>query len=361
MKKKSIFIAATGQHVGKTTTCLGILSGLKKRFDRVGFIKPVGQQHITIDDKIKVDKDVNLFKTHFSLDCEWLDMSPVIVASGFTRQYLDNEINEDGLIQQIKVAYNRINATQSFTLIEGTGHVGVGTIIGLNNARVAAELSAEIILIASGGLGSSIDDLALNITLCKEYGVPIRGVILNKVIPSKREMILNYFPKALARWGIPLIGCIPYDPFLSNPTIKDFEALFHTPLLSGTEHRYRHFETTRFVAGSEESYRREITPKELVITHGNREDLINLYLDSNEKQNLEGGMILTGRVAPSPELIMRIRSSNVPIIYVPCHSYDAMKLISSFVSKIRAHDVTKVEHAIKLVEENIQLDKIIGL
>jgi phosphate acetyltransferase len=46
MKKKAIFVAATGQNVGKTTTCLGIISGLKKKYDLVGFMKPVGQEHI---------------------------------------------------------------------------------------------------------------------------------------------------------------------------------------------------------------------------------------------------------------------------------------------------------------------------
>lgn len=41
--QRPIFVAATRQHVGKTTTSLAIMSGLQKRFDKVGFIKPVGQ------------------------------------------------------------------------------------------------------------------------------------------------------------------------------------------------------------------------------------------------------------------------------------------------------------------------------
>jgi len=48
MGRKAIFIAATGQNVGKTTICLGLPAGLRKRFSRVGFIKPVGQQHVEV-------------------------------------------------------------------------------------------------------------------------------------------------------------------------------------------------------------------------------------------------------------------------------------------------------------------------
>ena len=50
MSARPIFVAATRQHVGKTTVSLAILSGLQKRFGKVGFIKPVGQQHIAVND-----------------------------------------------------------------------------------------------------------------------------------------------------------------------------------------------------------------------------------------------------------------------------------------------------------------------
>ena len=42
--RRPIYVAATKQHVGKTTTSLALMSGLSKRFDKVGFIKP-GMSH----------------------------------------------------------------------------------------------------------------------------------------------------------------------------------------------------------------------------------------------------------------------------------------------------------------------------
>ena len=44
MSPRPIFVAATKQHVGKTSVSLSLMSGLKKRFKKVGFIKPVGQE-----------------------------------------------------------------------------------------------------------------------------------------------------------------------------------------------------------------------------------------------------------------------------------------------------------------------------
>lgn len=357
MNPSSIYIGATGQNVGKTTLCLGILAALRKRYGSVGFIKPVGQLHVKVNDDISVDKDVLLFKKYFKLPEDWEDMSPVIVPPGVTRDFLDGVISHESLLQKILKSYKKVSDSNQFTLVEGTGHVGVGSIIQLNNAKVAKELGIEMVIIASGGLGSAFDELSLNLCVCKQYGVKVRGVILNRVKEDKRDMILEYFPKALKQWDIPLIGCIPYSDFLSNPTIRDFENLFDdATLLSGESHRYRHFSSFRLVAGSLDSYTGELDPNELVITPASREDIIEATIERHRSREFAGGMILTSRPTPSVEIIEKIRKVDLPIIYAPLCSYDAMKMITSFTAKIRMEDTLKVEKAIHLVEEHLDFD-----
>ncbi len=357
MNPRSIFIGATGQNVGKTTLCLGVLAALQNRYGSVGFIKPVGQLHVKVEDNISVDKDVVLFKKHFNLPESWEDMSPVLVPPGVTRDFLDGAISTQSLMDKITKSYRKITSLNDFTLVEGTGHVGVGSIIGLNNAKVAKELGVEMVIIASGGLGSAFDELSLNIALCQQYGVKVRGVILNRVKEEKRDMILEYFPKALKQWDIPLIGCLPYNDFLSNPTIRDFENLFDdATLLSGEEHRYRHFSSFRLVAGSLDSYTGELDPNELVITPASREDIIEATIQRHQSQEFAGGMILTSRPTPSVAILEKIRKVDLPIIYAPLCSYDAMKRITSFTAKIRTEDVLKVNKAIDIVEEHLNFD-----
>lgn len=363
-RHNSVFIAATGQNVGKTTVCLGILAGLLKRYKNVGFIKPVGQQHVTIDSTIKVDKDVVLFKERFNLPSDWHDMSPVIVPAGFTRDYIDGKVTELDMQKSILASFERIYSSNAYTVVEGTGHVGVGSIIDMNNAKVAAELGLDMVLIGSGGLGSTFDELTLNLALCRDYGVNLRGVILNRVLDDKREMIIEYMSKALKKYRIPLIGCIPYSEFLSNPTMRDFENLFDTSLIAGEKHHYRHFQNIRLVAGALQSYEEEMIPNELVITPASRLDIIRGTLKKHkaslEKDGVDfgGGMILTGRHKPEKELIAEINAVDLPVIYAPVCSYDAMKLITHHTAKIRIEDVPKVERAIKLVEENIDFDQL---
>lgn len=365
MQKKAIFIAATGQNVGKTTLCLGLVAGLKKRFSTVGFIKPVGQQHAKVDDGTIVDKDVILFKKHFALETTWQDMSPVIIPAGVTRDYLDEKFSEDSLLEKISNSFEKIASSNEYTIVEGTGHVGVGSIINLNNAVVAAKLGLDVVLIASGGLGSAHDELALNINLCKQYGVKIRGIILNRVLEDKREMVLNYFPKALKKWNIPLIGCVPYSALLSQPTIQDFANLFNSQLFSGERHRYRHFNHMRLVADSVEIYASLARPNELIITPASREKVIlknielhRTFAEKNKNEDFNGGIILTGSIPPNCHIIERIKELEIPALYAPACSFDAMKLITSFTGKIRTEDLLKVEKAISVVEKYVDFEAL---
>lgn len=129
-----IYVAATRQHVGKTTVSLALMSGLQERFPgRVGFLKPVGQQSLTVTDidgrRINVDKDAALIKQHFKLDhFSYKHTSPILIPPGYTRDYLDKRITSTQQISLIQEAYRVIQKRSDVVLCEGTGHVAVGSI-----------------------------------------------------------------------------------------------------------------------------------------------------------------------------------------------------------------------------------------
>lgn len=149
--QRPIYIAATRQHVGKTTVSLAVLSGLQKRFDKLGFIKPVGQQHVAVhsqksDNEIRVDKDVELIKERFHLDhLDYEDMSPVLIPSGYTKQYVDGKIAFESQLRDLESGMEHVAAASDVTICEGTGHCAVGSIVGLNNAKVASLYGADMV------------------------------------------------------------------------------------------------------------------------------------------------------------------------------------------------------------------------
>src|SRR6476660_8276737 len=212
-----LFIAATRQNEGKTTTSLGLLAAIQKSHSRVGYIKPVGQRFVEIDEQ-KIDEDTVLMDRVYQLNCPLLDMSPIAVEPDFTRKYLESS-NYDTLVKKIQKAFDRVAWEKDFVLCEGSGHAGVGSVFDLSNAQVAKILDAKVIIVKGGGIGKPIDEVSLNQALFEKEGVEIIGVIVNKVLPEKVGHVTEFARRGLKRKGLELLGVIPHRRVLSSPTV----------------------------------------------------------------------------------------------------------------------------------------------
>src|SRR6266568_9432719 len=212
-----IFIAATRQNDGKTTVSLGLIAALQQRYPRVGYIKPVGQRFVEIEEQ-KIDEDIVLMDSIYSLNCPLVDMSPIAVEPDFTRKYLQSSNNE-ALVKKIQKAFDRVAWEKDFVLCEGSGHAGVGSVFDLSNAQIAKILRAKVIIVSSGGIGKPIDEVSLNQALFEKEGVEIMGVIINKVIGAKVNSVTDFARRGFKRKGLELLGVIPHQDMLSCPTV----------------------------------------------------------------------------------------------------------------------------------------------
>src|SRR5215475_311253 len=227
-----IFIAATRQNDGKTTTSLGLIAALQTHYPRVGYIKPVGQRFVEIAEQ-KIDEDTVLMDAVYRLNCPLVDMSPIAVEPDFTRRYLQSSNNE-ALVKKIQNAFDRVAWEKDFVLCEGSGHAGVGSVFDLSNAQVAKVLGAKVIIVTQGGIGKPIDEVTLSQSLFEKEGVPIIGVILNKVVGSKMEYISDFARRGLKRKGLELLGVIPHQRVLSSPTIESIREELRAEMLNET-------------------------------------------------------------------------------------------------------------------------------
>src|SRR5438552_1497154 len=211
-----VFIAATRQNDGKTTGSLGLLSALRKEYPRIGYIKPVGQRFVEIEEQ-KIDEDTVLMDRVYRLNCPLVDMSPIAVEPDFTRKYLQSSNNE-ALVKKIQKAFDRVAWEKDFVLCEGSGHAGVGSVFDLSNAQVAKILEAKVVIVTQGGIGKPIDEVSLNRALFEKEGVEIIGVILNKVLFDKVDYVTEFARRGLKRKGLELLGAIPHQSMLCSPT-----------------------------------------------------------------------------------------------------------------------------------------------
>jgi BioD-like phosphotransacetylase family protein len=372
----------TRQHVGKTSVSLALTSGLLKRFpDRLSFMKPVGQQHLTVFDtnaekEVLVDKDVKLLKEHFELHQphnSFSLMSPIIIPRGYTKKYVDGTIDRAEQTQKIMTSFTEMKDNSDMILMEGTGHIGVGSCVGLNNANVASLTGADMILVANGGIGNAFDDLSLNYAMCKAQGVRVAGVVINKVMPSKYEQTRHYMSRLLwERWKLPLLGCVPDKPFLGCPALADLEQLFGTKLMSGSQHRMRHYSVDQInlVTTSLGRFLENLRVKPsrtMYVTHVTRNDIILGFLAEAQRKNAEGvpfeaSLILCGRkprYALFPEIKDMITSTNAPVMEVNRSTRMAMQDLQIYTPKLTIDDKSRVNQAIAHYEGYIDFDELL--
>lgn len=98
-------------------------------------------------------------------------MSPVVFPPGYTRSCIDGKVKSEELLNKIKDAFITLAANSDFTLLEGSGHMGVGSIANLNNAQVAGALGLEVVIVAPGGLGVSAPHQYLILLFWREISV----------------------------------------------------------------------------------------------------------------------------------------------------------------------------------------------
>ena len=142
----------------------------------IGYMKPVGHKWILQDD-VKVDKDVPVFRERFGLTDAWRHMSPVVLADNYVRRSLDGTIDAADELARVRSSFEALLESHDFVLVEGTGHAGVGSVVQMDNPTVARALDLDVVIVTGGGIGSSFDEIALNTALCRARDVRVRGSV----------------------------------------------------------------------------------------------------------------------------------------------------------------------------------------
>ena len=349
-----VFLAATGQNRGKTTASLGLTAAIIGRGERTGFMKPVGQRYLVVEGT-RADEDAVLMKAVFDLPDALDDMSPVTLPRHFTTDYIMGQVKED-LEREVTEAAARVAAGKDLLLIEGTGHAGVGAVVGLSNARVAALLDAPAVIVSEGGVGRPIDEIVLNHALFERHGVRVLGALVNKVDVESHPHLPDVLRRGLALHGIELLGCIPFSELLANPSLELIATHLEGSLLSGEATAGRTIGHVAIGAMRPEHAAGLIAERTLLITPGDREDLIEMALRLNAGDGERvAGLILTGGLRPSGAVLGRMAAAGLFAFLVQADTYRTAQAVDEILVKTHPADTDKIKTIIGLVGGSIDI------
>jgi BioD-like phosphotransacetylase family protein len=358
-----LFLAATGQNRGKTTTSLGLAAAIVTSGHRFGFLKPVGQRYLLIEGT-RADEDAVLMREVFDLPDALNDMSPVTLPRHFTTDFVMGRIDDD-LAAMVEAADARVAEGKDVVLIEGTGHAGVGTVIGLSNARVAAMLGATAVIVSEGGVGRPIDEIVLNASLFERHGVRVLGAVVNKVNADANPQLPEVLRRGLRQHGIELLGCIPYSQLLANPSLELIVTHLRGELLAGEAAPGDTIGYVAIGAMQADHAMQRLRERTLLITPGDRDDMLLAAAAANRAATdpmhaTVTGIILTGGFEPSPAVLDELRAADLFTYLVQTDTYRTAQAVDEILVKTHPGDTEKIATIKELVGGALDADALLA-
>lgn len=354
---KAIYIATSEHNSGKSIITLGLMNMLIGKTAKVGYFRPIIEDF----EDGKVDNHIETVISHFELDIAFED-AYAITKSKLIKKKNKGKIGE--VLDLIIEKYKRLEEQFDFVLVEGTSFSGEGTVIEFDmNVLIAKNLGIPTIIVGSGidkTLEELTDSLYLAYDSFKVREVEVLAVVANKVLEENIVLVTETLAASLP--ATVLVNAIPIISSLNNPTIKEMVDALGATVLFGKE--FLNNEIGNYSVGAMQLHNYLLHLKEhaLVITPGDRADIILGALQANESANYPtiSGIILTGNIVPEPSIIKLIEglTTIVPILAVEGGTYGITNKIGNIKSQIYADNTMKIETSINTFDKYINTEKL---
>lgn len=355
---KGIYIATLEPNSGKSLVSIGLMNTLLGKTQKVGYFRPI------IDDVEEGEKDnhIDTIISYFNLPLAYEE------AYGYTRSEIIQKRNEGKsgeIIDTIIKKYKKLEDEYDIVLVEGSDFSGEPNVFEFDvNVVIAKNLGIPVIIVASGE-NKTKEALTGNLQMVYHAflnkDVRVLALVTNKIQPENLEIAINamktFLPEEVSIFAIPLLNT------LSNPTLKEIMEVLGGKVLFGEE--FLDNQTGSYAVGAMQlrNYLNHIKDDCLVITPGDRADIILGALQAHISTNYPriSGIILTGGLIPEETILKLIEglSQVVPIISVEEGTFNVTNKIGGIKSNIYADSIQKIETSISTFEKHVSIDTIL--
>jgi phosphate acetyltransferase len=373
---QTILFVPTSSGIGLTSACLGFIRALDYIGLKAGFLKPFSQ-NITANHESDDSSSV-LAKHAFNLN-----PPPSIDRSRLERVIGDGQL--DDLMEEVVAMHQALAEQYDVIVCEGLAADNDSSYAELVNLAIVNALDAKVILVSSGDIAnpdSLVDKLDI---FARDFGGMASertlGTILMRVknvdnhydeapvAPGKAKVDLAaeqlqaikshspYFDSDKFR----LIGVVPFSNTLSVPRTWDVARELDAKWLNEGDAKNRRVLNTLLVARTVANIEDSFTRGNLLVTAGDRDDLILATALSTMNGVPLAGLILTGGIMPNQKIINLCRpalKTGIPVMLVDTDSFDTVTKLNHISHEIPADDTTRASEVTDFVAAHLDLDWI---
>ncbi len=356
---KSLYLATTETHCGKSLVSLGIMDLLLRRTQRVGVFRPI----IKCQGPDRIDKNIELLLKYFHLPWQyeetyaWRQIEALdLLAQG----------RHDDLINHVIAKYKALEEKSDFVLIIGSDLSAESAALDFDiNVELAQSLGSPVLLLARGdkdNMDEIVSPILMAVESFKRKGNQLVGSIVNRVDPDELHEVRRVLKETLPEEAQPL-AVIPADKDLASPSMDEVVAHLGAEVLYGKELlNYRVYEYM-IIAMQMEHYLERLRKWALLITPGDRGDVILSAIQAHASGNyprLAGILLTTGvRPAPTVKRLLDGLPSTLPIAAVDAETFETARNLREVRSYITADKKEKIAISLRLFRHYADVDALI--
>jgi BioD-like phosphotransacetylase family protein len=250
-------------------------------------------------------------------------------------------------ITDITERYNELRKGKEFMIIEGSREPANGYSHGISHTDIAKALKAPMIIVSTA-TRQSIDTVFLTKDICKQKGVDLLGVVLNRTTNCPER-------KFLQERGINVLGEIPVMPELKTFRVSEISEKMEAKVIAGSKGLNNNVETMLVGAMNIQSairYMRRAKRKAL-ITGGDRTEILLAALSTDTSC-----IIVTGGLRPSQTVLSRADAIGVPVLMTDTDTLGVTEVIEHLIARVDPKDGQKIEAVRNNVRHGVDLDSI---
>ncbi|MGY4490579.1 phosphate acetyltransferase [Pseudomonas sp. TE3610] len=342
---QTFFIAPTDFGVGLTSISLGLVRTLERAGLTVGFFKPIAQPH---PGDTGPERSTELMaRTHGLNPPKPLGLAHV------ERMLGDGQLDE--LLEEIITLYQQAAVGKDVLIVEGMVPTRHASYAARVNQHLAKSMDADVILVSAASETEALTELSGRVELQAQlFGGPrdpkVLGVILNKVrtdesLEAFAARLKEHSP--LLRGGdFRLLGCIPYQADLNAPRTRDVAELLGAQVINAGDYDTRRMSKIIICARTVLNTLQLLKPGVLVVTPGDRDDIILAVSLAALNGVPLAGLLLTSDTVPDPRLMELCRGAlqaGLPVLSVSTGSYDTATLLNQLNKEIPIDDRERAE------------------
>ncbi|QTH64333.1 phosphate acetyltransferase [Psychrosphaera ytuae] len=354
-----IMLVPVGSGVGLTSVTLGLFRALERKAVKVNFFKPISQP-LTGDKG--PEKTTQILK----------NVAHINPPEPFSLQYAETLIgdgNVDILLEEIVERFESTIKDDEAVIIEGLVPTKDQAYVNKINRQIATALGADVVFVIAPGNASlnSLED-QLEIT-ANNYGgfdnEHVIGAIFNKinaprdlkgnlandfseslVEPSDEDLTSSYKKLSIFNKKFSLLGCVPWNADLIAPRVKDLAEYLDAMVINEGDIEFRRLRSITVCARTVGNILGRVRPGVLLVTPGDRSDVLVAASLSAMNGTKLGAILLTGGFQPEPsilELCKQAFETGLPVLSTKSDTWDTSMLLQNFNMEVPVDDEQRIE------------------